>query len=62
MMRNRVSANGMECDVLSRRSRRMLAWRRSELRKIKPAFAKRARQTIRRAIRTDHDAIWSGRP
>jgi hypothetical protein len=61
-MGNRGNANGMECDAFSRRSRRMLAWRGGELRKIKRAFAKRARQTVRRSIWKDHDAIWSGRP
>jgi hypothetical protein len=62
MMGNRESANGMECDAFSRRSRRVLAWRRGELRKIKRAFAKRVRQIARRSIRTDHDAIWTGSP
>jgi hypothetical protein len=62
MMGNRESANGMECDAFSRRSRRMLSWRRSELRKVKCAFAKGARQIARRSIRKDYDAIWSGRP
>jgi len=52
MMGNRGSANGIECDAFSRRSRRMLAWRRGELRKIKRAFSKRARRSGRQAART----------
>jgi hypothetical protein len=62
MMGSRGSANGMECDAFSRRSRRMLSWRRGELRKIKGAFAKRARQISRRSIWRDHDATGPGRP
>jgi hypothetical protein len=56
MMGNRGSADGIECDAFSRRSRRMLSWRRGELRKIKRAFTKRARRTARRSVRSDHDA------
>jgi hypothetical protein len=47
MMGSRGSANGNECDAFSRRSRRMLSWRRGGLRKVKRAFAKRTRQTAR---------------
>ena len=50
MMGNRGSSNGIECDAFSRRSRRMLVWKRGELRKIKRAFAKRSRRFARRAI------------
>ncbi len=48
MMGNRGSANGIECDAFSRRSRRLLSWHRGELRKIKRAFSKRARKAGRR--------------
>lgn len=47
MMGNRGSANGAECDAFSRRSRRMLHWRRGELRKLKRAFSKRMRKSLR---------------
>jgi hypothetical protein len=50
MMGNRGSANGLDFDAFSRRARPMLSWRRGELRKIKRAFAKRARQTVRRSM------------
>lgn len=50
MMGNRGNANGDECDAFSRRSRRLLHWRRGELRRVKRAFNKRMR---RQAIELD---------
>jgi hypothetical protein len=56
MMGSRGSADGIECDAFSRRSRRMLSWKRGELRKVKRAFAKRARRMARLSVRRDQDA------
>jgi hypothetical protein len=55
MMGSRGSADGIECDAFSRRSRRMLSWKRGELRKVKRAFAKRARRVAHLSIRKDRD-------
>lgn len=51
MMGNRGSASGSECDAFSRRSRRMLSWRRGELRRLKRAFAKRVRQGFKATMK-----------
>jgi len=44
MMGNRGSANGIEVDAFSRKSRAMLRWGRGALRKIKRQFSKRSRR------------------
>jgi len=49
MMGNRGSANGIEADAFSRRSRALLKWGRGELRKIKRQFSKRVRQSGKQA-------------
>lgn len=56
MMGNRGSSNGIECDAFSRRSRRMLSWKRGILRKVKRAFSKRVRQVSRLSYREDRNA------
>lgn len=56
MMGSKGSANGIECDAFSRRSRRMLSWNRGELRNVKRAFAKRARRMARLSIQKDQGA------
>jgi hypothetical protein len=48
MMGNRGSANGIEVDAFSPRSRRLLRWRRGHLRKIKRQFSKRQRREGKR--------------
>jgi hypothetical protein len=53
MMGSRGSVNGNECDAFSRGSRRILRWRRGELKKIKRGFAKRIRKTARLQLQTD---------
>jgi hypothetical protein len=45
MMGNRGSADGIEADAFSRKSRGMLSWGRGELRKIKRQFSKRMRRS-----------------
>jgi hypothetical protein len=50
MLGNRGSSDGIECDAFSRRSWRMLSWRRGDLRKIKRAFSKRTRKRARLAV------------
>jgi len=47
MMGSRGYRGGDECDAFSRRSRRILGWKRGELRAIKRRFWKRARTTAR---------------
>lgn len=44
MMGNRGQKGGDECDAFSRKSRRILPWKRGELRRIKRAFSKRMRK------------------
>jgi hypothetical protein len=58
MMGNRGYRGGEECDAFSRRWRRLLIWRRGELRRIKRQFAKRVRKAARRSARVEaqHDA------
>jgi hypothetical protein len=53
MMGNRGSANGIETDAFSRRSRRILRWGRGELRKIKRQFSKRMRREGNQASAED---------
>ena len=47
MMGNKGAANGDEQDAFSRRSRRILHWKRGELKRIKRAFAKRTRRRMK---------------
>lgn len=47
MMGSKGGYSGMECDAFSRRARRIIGWKRGEVRKIKRAFAKRARKSSR---------------
>ena len=47
MMGSKGDYSGVECDAFSLRARRMIGWRRGEVRKIKRAFAKRARKSSR---------------
>lgn len=44
MMGNRGSANGIEVDAFSRKSRGLINWRRGALRRIKRQFSKRMRR------------------
>lgn len=44
MMGTRGNLSGMESDAFSRRARRILRWRRGELRRIKRQFWKRTRR------------------
>ncbi len=44
MMGNRGAVNGDEGDAFSRKSRRLLYWKRGQLRKLKRAFSKRMRK------------------
>lgn len=51
MMRHREKLHGAdEWDAFSRRSRRMLGWKRGELRRIKRGAAKRARKAAKAYI------------
>jgi len=47
MMGSRGYRGGDECDAFSRRSRRIICWKRGELRTIKRRFWKRDRKTVR---------------
>ena len=47
MMGTRGSSDGIECDVLERRSRRALCWTRGRIAKIKRQFWKRERKAAR---------------
>ncbi|HRQ25794.1 hypothetical protein [Hyphomicrobium sp.] len=51
MMGNRGSANGIECDAFSRRSRGYFNWKRGQLRKIKRQFSKRMRKVGKLSLR-----------
>lgn len=51
MMGNRGSANGIEVDAFSRRSRGYLRWKRGQLRKIKRQFSKRMRKHAKVLLR-----------
>lgn len=50
MMGNRGAANGDEQDAFSHRSRRIITWRRGELRKIKRGYSKRMRKDARLSL------------
>lgn len=50
MMGSRGYVGGDERDAFSRRSRRILGWKKGELRAIKRRFWKRARKSVRREI------------
>lgn len=50
MMGNRGSANGIEVDAFSRRSRSLLHWSRGELRKVKRQFSKRQRKAAKQEL------------
>ena len=50
MMGSRGYRGGDECDAFSRRSRRMLCWKRGELRAIKRRFWKRTRKTAQNEV------------
>lgn len=51
MLGNRGDRGGDERSAFSRRARRMLRWRRGELRRLKRAFSKRARKAGREDVR-----------
>lgn len=53
MMGNRAKFSGDESDAFSRRSRRLLPWRRGQLKGIKRRFAKRARLAVRISLAKD---------
>jgi hypothetical protein len=53
MMRNRGTINADECDAFSRKARRLLHWRRGELRVIKRGFSKRVRFQGRQNARAE---------
>lgn len=44
MMGNRGARGGDEVDAFSRRSRRLVKWRRGKLRRLKRRFSKRRRR------------------
>ena len=50
MMGSRGYKGGDECDAFSRLSRRILSWKRGELRGIRRRFWKRTRKNIRNEI------------
>ena len=50
MMGNRGAGNGDEHDAFSRRSRKLIFWKRGELKKIKRRFGKRQRRLGRSAL------------
>jgi hypothetical protein len=47
MRNDRLKLSGAEQDAFSRRSRRLLVWKRGELRGIKRRFARRSRRSVR---------------
>jgi len=53
MMGSRGYGNGFECDAFSRKSRRLVPWRRGDLRKLKRAFWKRTRRHAIRSARAE---------
>ena len=60
-MESRGYKGGDECDAFSRRSRRILFWKRGELRIIKRRYWKRTRKTIHNeVVRTGIVAIARG--
>jgi hypothetical protein len=61
MMGSRGYKGGDECDAFSRRSRRILSWKRGELRAIKRGYWKRTRKTAHiEVVRTGVVAIACG--
>ena len=61
MMGSRGYKGGDECDAFSRRSRRILFWKRGELRTIKRRCWKRTRKTAyHEVLRTGIVAIGRG--
>jgi hypothetical protein len=56
MMGAKTSNDGIECDAFSRGWRRVLKWRRGELRRIKRQLAKRIRKTARLETGKECDA------
>ena len=50
MMGSRGYKGGDECDAFSRRSRRILSWKRGELRAIKRGYWKRTRKTAHNEV------------
>lgn len=55
MMGSKGELSGAERDAFSRRSRPMLSWRRGEIRKLKRAFAKRARHDAKDEAAHGHE-------
>jgi hypothetical protein len=55
MMGSKGELSGPERDAFSRRSRPMLNWRPSEIRKLKRAFAKRERRQAKLVSAKDAD-------
>ena len=56
MMGNRGAGNGDEHDAFSRGWRRLIFWKRGELKKIKRRFSKRQRRGARAALAYPPDA------
>lgn len=56
MLGNRGELSAAEWDAFSRRSRKLLHWRPGEIRKLKRAFAKRARQEAKHETTEADDA------
>lgn len=50
MMGSREHTSEEEYDAFSRRIRRMLGWRRGELKRIKRRFSRRRRRALRQGI------------
>jgi hypothetical protein len=51
-----IKFSGMESDVFSRRARRLVRFKRGEVRKVKRHFAKRLRRAVHVALLKDADA------
>lgn len=54
-MDKRGYKGGDECDAFSRRLRRIIVWRRGELREIKKAFSRRFRRAAKQALNKHED-------
>jgi hypothetical protein len=52
----RIKYSGMESDVFSRRARRLVRFKRGEVRKVKRYFAKRLRRVGHVALSKEADA------